>query len=69
MAAARQSVPGIIIQSVRAVQVNQQPAWEVVGTDRHGTEWMIDIASSGEVLMREAVAYGLPRTVAEPDGL
>jgi hypothetical protein len=67
-AAARESVPGIIIQSVCPEKVNERPAWEVRGTDPGGTEWLLDISETGEVLMREAVAYGPPRSVVVPDG-
>ena len=67
-AAARESVPGIIIQSVCPEKFNERPAWEVRGTDPGGAEWLLDISETGEVLMREPVAYGPPRSVVVPDG-
>jgi hypothetical protein len=68
LAAARRSVPGIIVQSVRAENFSGTPAWEVRGTDSDGTEWLLDITAKGEVLLKEAVAYGRPRPVVLPDG-
>ncbi len=68
LAAARSSVPGIIIQSIRAEEFNQEPAWEVQGTDPAGTEWLLDISASGEVLMKEPIAFGPPRSVVVPYG-
>jgi hypothetical protein len=41
----------------------------VRGTDPGGAEWLLDISETGEVLMREPVAYGPPRSVVVPDGL
>jgi hypothetical protein len=69
LAAARRSVPGIIVQSVRAERFNRMPAWAVYGTDSDGTEWLLDISAKGEVLLKEPVAYGPPRSVVVPYGL
>jgi hypothetical protein len=69
LVAARRSVPGIIIQSVLAEDFNGNPAWEVHGIDSDGTEWLLDISPNGEVLMKEPVGHGLPRSVVMPSSL
>jgi hypothetical protein len=69
LAVARASVPGIIEQSIRAETFNDASAWEVHGTDPEGTVWMLDISAWGEVLMKEPIAYGPPRSVVVPEGL
>jgi hypothetical protein len=68
LAAARASVPGIIVESFHTEKFNQTPAWEVRGIDPDGTEWLLDISGSGEVLMKEAIAHGPPRSVVVPYG-
>lgn len=58
--AAEGAVPGIVIKSVTPGQFNSQASWDVRGTDPSGTEWIIDIAISGEILMKEDVAWSPP---------
>ena len=50
LAGARGSVPGIVVQSIRAEKLNQTRAWEVRGTDPDCTVWLLDISAWGEVL-------------------
>jgi hypothetical protein len=51
--AVQKQVPGIKVESVRPEIFNKKPAWEVTGTDKKGVRWMIDVRSSGEILMYE----------------
>jgi hypothetical protein len=53
LAAARGSVPGIVVQSIRTEKLNQTRAWEVRGTNPDGTVWLLDISAWGEVLPGE----------------
>jgi len=61
LAAARQSVPGIVVRSIYPETFNEAPAWVVCGIDPDATVWVLDISESGEVLMKEAVAHGPSR--------
>src|SRR4051794_39891176 len=60
LAAARRAVPAIIITSMQPETFNQRPAWEVRGIDADGTQWLLEISASGEVIMKEPVDYGPP---------
>jgi hypothetical protein len=65
---AARTIPSIAIESVRPEQFNSEAAWEVRGTDPNGTVWLLDISVSGEVLMKEPVDFGPPRSEAQPSG-
>jgi hypothetical protein len=51
--AVQNKVPGIKIESAQPETFNNRPAWEVTGTDKNGTRWMIDVRGDGKIIMYE----------------
>jgi hypothetical protein len=43
----------MIVETVRPETVNEEPAWEVTGTDPSGERWMLDVRPNGDVIMYE----------------
>ena len=51
--AVQKQVPGMIVETIRPETFGGEPAWEIVGTDRTGERWMLDVGSNGAMLMYE----------------